>query len=215
MEQRARGLTLIEVLIALGIAAMLVAIAVPAVSSITRAQLRQKSGQLASGIRALYGQSAITGQSCRLAIDLENGSYQAECAKSAVRLSEEGERSRNGVREDSDAEVLLARAAKDRESLSDEDKERLDLMAKDTFAPSPEIPKTQLGTNVRFSKVWVSHQQERYTGGTAYLYFWPSGQTEAASIQLAQGDDLITLLVAPLTGRVRIVNGPADAPGER
>jgi general secretion pathway protein H len=212
---RARGLTLIEISIALGIAAMLVGISIPAISSITRAQLKAKSGQLASGIRALYGASAISGRSCRLAIDLEAGQYQAECAKATVRLSSDGERSRNGVREDSKDEELLARARKERESLSEEERARLDILQKSLFAPSNHIPPTRLGESVRFRQVWVSHQQERYTGGIAYLYFWPSGQTENASIQLAQGDDVFTLLVSPLTGRVRIVSGAADAPGER
>jgi general secretion pathway protein H len=212
---RARGLTLIEIIIALFIAGLLVAIAIPAVASITRAQLRQKSGQLAGGIRALYGKSAISGKSCRLAIDLDAQTYQAECAKGAVRLAADRERARNGVREVTREEEILARAGKDLESLSAEDRERIALLQQSAFAPAPEIPLTTLGGSVRFRRVWVSHQEEHYTAGTAYLYFWPTGQTENASIQLAQGDDLYTLLVSPLTGRVRIVAGAAVASGER
>jgi general secretion pathway protein H len=212
---RARGLTLIEISIALAIAALLVAVAIPAVASITRAQLRQKSGQLASGIRALHGHSAISGKSCRLAIDLDAQSYQSECAKGAVRLAADKERARNGVREGTRDEELLARAGKELDSLSTEDRERIALLQQSAFAPAPEIPLTTLGGAVRFRQVWVSHQEEHYTAGTAYLYFWPTGQTEGASIQLAQGDDLYTLLVSPLTGRVRIVAGAASAPGER
>jgi general secretion pathway protein H len=211
---RARGLTLIEISIALAIAALLVAISVPAISSITRAQLRQKSGQLSGGIRALYGQSAIAGKSCRLALDLDKSEYQAECARGSVRLSGEPETSGSGGRESSRDEELLARAKGDRSTLSDEDRVRLELLRKGAFAPSAEVPRTALGGSVRFRKVWVSHQQAGLTAGTAYLYFWPSGQTEAASIELAQGDDVTTLLVSPLTGRVRLVNGPAAAPGE-
>jgi general secretion pathway protein H len=208
---RARGLTLIEISIALAIAALLVAISVPAISSITRAQLRQKSGQLSGGIRALYGQSAIAGKSCRLAFDLDKSEYQAECARGSVRLAADADASGNGGRD----EELLARAKGDRSALSDEDRVRLELLRKGAFAPSAEVPRTTLGGSVRFRKVWVSHQQAGLTAGTAYLYFWPSGQTEAASIELAQGDDVTTLLVSPLTGRVRLVNGPAAAPGER
>lgn len=208
---RARGLTLIEISIALAIAALLVAISVPAISSITRAQLRQKSGQLSGGIRALYGQSAIAGKSCRLAFDLDKSEYQAECARGSVRLAADADASGSGGRD----EELLARAKGDRGALSDEDRVRLELLRKGAFAPSAEVPRTTLGGSVRFRKVWVSHQQAGLTAGTAYLYFWPSGQTEAASIELAQGDDVTTLLVSPLTGRVRLVNGPAAAPGER
>ena len=63
--------------------------------------------------------------------------------------------------------------------------------------------------------MWVSHQPERYVAGKAFLYFWPSGLTENAAIHLAQGDDVNTLLVSPLTGKVRIVSGRVDAEGEK
>ena len=129
-------------------------------------------------------------------------------------LSREGERARNGEREKTKEEELLE-DAKGKENLSDEEKTRLELARKNVFAPFREIPSTQLGTSVTFSGIWVQHQPERYTKGQAFLYFWPSGLTEAASIQLQQGDDVLTLLVSPLTGRVRIVNGAVDAPEQK
>src|ERR1700760_822308 len=94
----ARGMTLIEIGIALCVAGLMLAIAIPAVSSITRAQLRQRPGQLAGGIRALYGAAAIHGRTCRLVFDLDASAYWSECAKGNVRLEAEGERAQNGVR---------------------------------------------------------------------------------------------------------------------
>jgi len=61
----------------------------------------------------------------------------------------------------------------------------------------------------------VQHQPERYTTGKSFLYFWSSGLTEEASVHLAQGDDVYSLIVSPLTGRVRIVGDRVDAPGQR
>lgn len=212
---RARGLTLIEISIALAIAALLVAVSVPAISSVTRAQLRQRSGQLAGGLRALYGESAIGGRSCRLILDLDKAEYQAECARGAVRLAAAGAEGPAGDAQAREREQeLLSRARRTGETLSDEDRERLELLRRSAFAPSPAVPRTALGGQVRFRKVWVGHQPAPRTSGTAWLYFWPSGQTEPASIELSQGDDVVTLLVSPLTGRVRLVNGPAQAPGE-
>ncbi|MBS2024353.1 MAG: hypothetical protein JST92_18290 [Deltaproteobacteria bacterium] len=207
-------MTLIEISIALAIAGVMVAIAVPAINSITRAQLRQRAGQLAGGLRAMYGATALLGKSCRLAIDLDAGAYQSECAQRAVTLSKEGERSRNGEREKTQEEELLENA-KGREGLSDEDKTKLELAQKNAFTAYKEIPPTQLGSSVKFSSVWVQHQPEPYNKGIAYVYFWPSGLTEAASIQLEQGDDVMTLLVSPLTGRVRVITGAADAPEQK
>ena len=207
-------MTLIEICIAIGIAAGLVAIAIPAVSSITRAQLRQKSGQLAGGLRSLYGASALRSATCRLVFDLDEGSYQSECAKSTVRLSAEGEKSQNGHREESKDEVLLAE--KNQQGLSDQEKAKLELLQKSTFSPTPDVPKTLLGKDVHFVSVWAEHQPERYTTGQAFLYYWPSGIAESASIQLGQGDDsVMSLIVSPLTGRVQVMTGAHDATGEK
>lgn len=208
-----RGLTLIEVTIALAIAGMLVGLAIPAISNVTRAQLRAKAGQLAGGIRALYGSTAISGRSCRLVFDFEENEYWAECSKAAVRLDREGEKARNGVREQTKDEELAARA-KEREGLSEQDRTRLDLLQKSAFTPNAEVPKTKLGETVRLVDVWVQHQPERYTGGQAFLYFWPNGTSEAAAIHLGQGDDVYSLIVSPLTGKVRVVGDKVDAPGE-
>src|SRR5512137_1470545 len=151
---RARGMTLIEISIALGIAALMVAVAIPAVGNVTRAQLREKAGQLSGAIRSMYGATALAGRSCRLAFDLDAGSYQAECAKGTITLSREGERARNGQREASREEELLA-DSKGRESLSDEERTRLELLQKSSFAPSPDVTPTQLGSSVRFAGIWV------------------------------------------------------------
>ena len=212
---RARGMTLLEIGIALAIVAGLIALAVPTISSVARVQLRQRTGQLAGGVRSLYGASAVGGRSCRLVMDLDASAYWSECAQSAVRLASEGERARGGAREASREEELLATVAQRGDALSDEERTRAELARKSAFAPTGDIPKTALGSSVRFAAVWVSHQPERYVAGKAFLYFWPSGLTETASIQLAQGEDVNTLLVEPLTGKVRIASGRVDAEGQK
>ncbi len=205
-----RGMTLIEIGVTLGVIALMLSVAIPALSAVTRAQLRQKSGQLAGAIRSLYGAAAIAGHTCRLVFDLDAGAYWSECAKTNVRLSREGERSQNGARLASPEEDLPPR-----DSMSEEEREKLDLLKKSAFAPTTDVPKTELGGSVRFTDVWVQHQPERYTTGKSFLYFWSSGLTEEASIHVAQGDDVYSLIVAPLTGRVKIVADRVNAPGER
>ena len=207
-------MTLIEVGVALCVAGLMLAVAVPALSAVTRAQLRQKTGQLAGGVRALYGAAAIAGHSCRMVFDLDSNTYWSECAKGNVRLSREGEQSQNGARLATREEELLENA-RQREGLSEEDRERALLAEKSVFAPSSDIPRTELGTAVRFADVWVQHQPERYSTGRAYLYFWSSGLTEEAAIHLAQGDDVYSLIVSPLTGRVKVVADRVNAPSER
>jgi general secretion pathway protein H len=206
-------MTLIEIGVALCVAGLMLAVAIPAMSAVTRAQLRQKSGQLAGAIRSMYGAAAIAGHTCRLVLDLDDNSYWSECAKSNVRLSREGERSQNGARVTTREEELQQEAQ--RENLSDEEKERLALAQKSAFGASTDVPRTELGGTVKFTDVWVQHQQERYSSGKAFVYFWSSGLTEEASIHLAQGDDVFSLIVSPLTGKVKILGERADAPGQR
>jgi len=208
--RRQTGMTLIEIGVAMAVAALMLAVAIPAMSSVTRAQLRQKTGQLAGGIRALYGAAAIGGHTCRLVLDLDNNAYWSECAKPNVRLARDGERARGGARIADPDEDL-----RPRDAMSEEERTRLELRQKSAFSPSTDIPKTDLGGAVKFTDVWVQHQPERYTTGRAFLYFWSSGLTEEASLHLAQGDDVYSLLVSPLTGRVKIVADRVDAAGQR
>ena len=207
-------MTLIEIGVALCVAGLMLALAVPAISAVTRAQLRQKSGQLAGGVRSMYGAAAIGGHTCRIVFDIDANTYWSECAKGNVRLSREGEQSQNGARVATREEEMLAEAQQ-RDGMSEEDRERAALAQKSAFAASNDIPKTELGNAVRFADVWVQHQPERYSAGKAYLYFWSSGLTEEASIHLAQGDDVYSLIVAPLTGKVKILNDRVDAPGQK
>src|SRR5438477_6787214 len=210
--RRDSGMTLIEIGVALCVAGLMLAVAIPAISAVTRAQLRQKSGQLAGAIRSMYGAAAIAGHTCRLVLDLDAGAYWSECAKSNVRLSREGERSQNGARVATRDEELQQET---HDSLSDEEREKLALAEKSAFATSKEVPKTELGGSVKFTDVWVQHQPERYSSGKAFLYFWSSGLTEEASLHVAQGGDVFTLLVSPLTGRVKVIADREDAPGQR
>ena len=203
-------MTLVEIGIALAVAGLMLAVTVPALSAVTRAQLRQRTGQLAGGIRSLYGSAAMAGHTCRLVLDLDANAYWSECAKANVRLARDGERSQNGARVPDREESL-----EPREGMSEEDREKLEIARKSAFTVSGDIPKTDLGGSVKFTDVWVQHQPERYTTGKSFLYFWSSGLTEDASIHLAQGDDLYSLIVSPLTGRVKIVGNRVDAPGQR
>ena len=204
-------MTLIEVGVALAVAGIMMALAIPAMSAVTRAQLRQKTGQLAGGVRALYGAAAIAGHTCRLVFDLDANTYWSECAKTNVRLDKEGERSQNGARVATREEEL---EAADSKSMSAEEREKLELAQKGAFAPSKDIPRTELGSTVKFADVWVQHQHERYTSGKAYLYFWSGGLTEAASIHLAQSDDVYSVIVSPLTGKAKVVGSRVQAQGE-
>jgi general secretion pathway protein H len=79
----------------------------------------------------------------------------------------------------------------------------------------------RLADGIFFRQLEVQHEDSAATEGRVYLYFWPGGQTELAAIQIQKGegdvddDDIITITVAPLTGKTVIRGGPIDMPRPR
>ena len=72
-----------------------------------------------------------------------------------------------------------------------------------------------LQSGITFRTVQTGHDDAPVTSGRAYLYFWPSGMTERAAVQLhiGEGDNdspVLTLEVAPLTGKVTVKAGAVD-----
>jgi general secretion pathway protein H len=72
-----------------------------------------------------------------------------------------------------------------------------------------------LQNGITFRAVQTTHDDAPRTSGRAYLYFWPGGRTEQASIELRIGrseEDSRTLsvVVSPLTGKVVIQGGAVD-----
>jgi general secretion pathway protein H len=60
--------------------------------------------------------------------------------------------------------------------------------------------------------VWTRHQREPADKGVAYLYFFPQGFTEKAHVYVKQGDNVWTLAVSSLTGKVEIAGEALEVP---
>lgn len=71
-------------------------------------------------------------------------------------------------------------------------------------------PGRALESGISIRRVQTEHDSEPRTSGRAYLYFFPGGGTERASIQLQKGkseDGGVSILVNGLTGRSKIERG--------
>src|SRR5688572_21841897 len=84
-----RGFTLIEVSVALLVAGLLLAIALPAVQSVTATQLRKSAGQISGMAREAYARAAISGKPHRVVLDLDENTFWMEMASGAFVLSVE------------------------------------------------------------------------------------------------------------------------------
>ena len=85
-----RGLTLIEIMVALMIAAVLFSAVVMSIGSITGTKAKAATSELAGVIRSLYDTAALSGKTCRLVFELPEPRsegrtrYRAECAAGNV-----------------------------------------------------------------------------------------------------------------------------------
>lgn len=227
-RRAARGLTLIEIAIALVIAAVLFAAVVVSVGAITGSRARASAGELAGTIRALYDTAALTGKTCRLVFELpapkseEPVRYHAECAAKGVttsrdrdaalkedtRQAEEAAKARGG---DSRHNYRSENSAPSLQDLMSEEKERVESAARYSAYTTPEVTARELPDGVSLS-VWTRHQHETVESGLAYLYFFPQGYTEKALVFVRQGDNVWTLDISPLTGRVNIAAEALEIP---
>ena len=227
---RERGMTLIEVSISLGIAAVLFAAVTISIGAVTGAKAKASASELAGVIRSLYDTASLSGKTCRLVFELpgpkeDNGvtRYRAECAAGNVTTARDRDnllRDDNKARDDekhgrsadqrrnysrgSDGEPTL-------EELMAQEESRVDTAARFSEYTAEEIRPRELPSGVSVS-VWTLHQREPTDKGVAYLYFFPQGFTEKAQVYVRQGENVWTLVLSPLTGKVYISGEALEVP---
>ncbi|WP_194869002.1 prepilin-type N-terminal cleavage/methylation domain-containing protein [Myxococcus sp. AB025B] len=233
-RRQERGLTLIEISIAIIIVAMLFSAAVMGIGSLTGAKAKGAAGELAGTIRSLYDSAALRGKTCRLVFEIPEAKeekatrYHAECAESGVTTArdrdtalrdENSERDRarrsnrsgSGNGQERRSYVASAGETVSAQDLMEAEKQRVESQSRFSSFTSEEIPPRELPSDVRVS-VWTRQQREAVDSGVAYLYFFPQGYTEKAYVYLSQGDNIWTLDVSPLTGKVNIVGEALEVP---
>jgi general secretion pathway protein H len=235
LHRAQRGLTLIEISIAIIIVALLFSAAVMGIGSITGAKAKGTAGELAGTIRSLYDSAALRGKTCRLVFEIpdpkneeEPTRYHAECAESGVttardrdtalreenREREREERTRGTAAPGETRRNYLVSGGGDQPSakeLMEGEKARVESAARFSAYTSEEVPVRELPPDVRVS-VWTRQQREPVESGVAYLYFFPQGYTEKAYVYVRQGDNVWTLDVQPLTGKVQIEPEALEVP---
>lgn len=206
---RQQGFTLIEMIIVVAIIAVMAAAAIPAINAVSGANARATAGEIAGACRWLYDTAALRHQTCRLAFDMDHGQWWAECTKDRFYLSKEAERSHDGAADVEEDDDELARRFPD-----ERDAEKRRLLAKAKFGEfsDEQVRKKDLPSGARVTDVWAQHQRDPYSKGMAYVYFYPEGLAELAHIPVTDGDNYYTVVVSPLTGHAKVVNGKPEVP---
>ncbi|HXU63719.1 MAG TPA: prepilin-type N-terminal cleavage/methylation domain-containing protein [Polyangia bacterium] len=227
MARRApRGFTLVEVMVALMVVALMATIGVKGFRSLRKSDLREATAHLSGAIRYMFDRASITGKYQRLVLDLNDGQYWAEVSDDKFYApnqaeSESDQRKRETAEKEADDEQRK-KAEKQAQSFANSttsssttsfDLSKLEVGEfRPRHARFAAFKETALKPvrlkKLRIRSVYTPRMIEPITSGRAYLYFYPMGQTEPAIITLTDesGESIYSLVVHPITGRVRIYN---------
>ncbi|HEY4103206.1 MAG TPA: prepilin-type N-terminal cleavage/methylation domain-containing protein [Polyangiaceae bacterium] len=207
-----RGLTLVELLIVIALIAVLAGTVMMGPGLLEGSRMKSAATLIVSGVRLGLTRASTTGKPTRLAFDLESNKITLEEANTSVVLREHTKDGSSG-----------AQPATELEKKAHVDADRIlegPHPPRPSFKPVPGFvassgeagPARSLGNGVEFISVQTEHDDEPRTSGRAYLYFFPGGTTERASVQLKRkGDDTgLTVTVSGLTGRAKIERGRVD-----
>jgi general secretion pathway protein H len=222
-----RGMTLIEIVVALGVASVMFAAVVMGVGALTGARAKEASTELAGTIRALYDTAALSGRTCRLVFTLPEEKdedtgvkWRAECAKGGLTASAKRDDELKDAREKKKDKVasddkrfrpMTSDDAPTLQQLQEQEKQRVEDQAKYSDFSSEEVTVKTLPPEVKI-EVWTAKQREPTRTGEAYLYFFPQGYTERAQVWVKQGENTWTLTISPLTGKTKIHNEDLQVP---
>ena len=218
----ARGFTLIEMMIALAIVALITVVTVRGLHSYAKTDLRATATRMAGSIRYLFDRASTTGRVHRLVLDFDNGKYWAEVSDDQFIMGagKETEESRKKEAEKIAKEEEAKREAADKEAFFGASQ------IPSRYLPKPFTPKRakfdafretavkpiSLKSGVFMADIYTPRLVKPLTEGKGYVYFFPMGMTEAAVIHLSDGKETFyTLIVHPLTGRVSVKNSFVEA----
>lgn len=217
-RSRARGMTLIEILICMALIALVLSAVMLGSGSLSSSKLRHTSTMVTGAIRVAFARATSTSKTIRLVMDFENAEIWLEEGDQAHVVQSKDASGTGG-----------AAAATEAEKTAQEESGRIlkgpmpakthfkEIDAMGMVASDPGKGHKKLDTNIKFRRVQTQHDPEERKEGRAYLYFWPGGQTERASIQFRIGENdepekAVSLIVAPLTGRVTVKTGAVEMP---
>jgi general secretion pathway protein H len=212
-RQRARGFTLVEVLLVVALMAIMSAMVVSGSGMLSGTRMRSAGALIMSSVRVAMTRANSIGRPVRLVFDLDAGRMMMEETRGRMlRVTNHDEGAKAGAQAATEAEQLAAEYA--REIVQGPRAPEAMFSPVASFSADADDPALgrELGKDIRFVQVQTEHDAEPRVEGRAYLYFWPGGGTERAAIQITRpGDHMgLTVLVSALTGRAKLERGRVE-----
>ncbi|MEM7160341.1 MAG: hypothetical protein AAF799_46315 [Myxococcota bacterium] len=231
-----RGLTIIEIMIVIGVLALMVGMVIVGFGAGRNAEVSRATNQVANMIRYGFDKARVTGDYYRLLIDLEKNTVSLQQGDDRMYLPATD---RDGKILEIDQSTIEDQAARDKraedaynQSIQSEvyagdggDDEGFDPYAVQRKAVPRRRPPLfesfddenslsalkkpiELPEGVKIIYVRTADDLEPITEGEASLFFFPRGRTQQAYIQIEDKEieARYTIKVQPLTGRVTIID---------
>ena len=217
-------MTLLEILVVMVIIAVVVVGVIGGTGQLGGARLKHAATAISGAVKVAYTRATATSKSLRLVFDFEQNAMWLEEGDAPMLVQAKDLSGSGGADPATEAEKLaLAEGA---------DILQGPKVARPHFHPIAGISMTadevsvdkegvpaggkgpiKLPRGITFREIQTGHDDVPRDKGRAYLYFWPGGLTERASIQIRIGEstddgDTLSLVLAPLTGKVTAKNGP-------
>jgi general secretion pathway protein H len=204
-------------MIVLVIVALMTVLAVVGLRSFANTDLRNTASRMAGAIRYLFDRASTTGKVHRLVLDFDNRKYWAEVTDDTFIMAagKETEESRQKLAEKIAKEEEARRRAEEREATFGN-------QIPSRYLPKPFVPKRAkfaavgemavkpitVKASVLLDDIYTPRLDRPIAEGRGYLYFFPLGMTEAATIHLSdqKRETFYSLVVHPLNGRVSVKN---------
>jgi general secretion pathway protein H len=217
-KQRQRGLTLIEVVIAIALVAVLTGSMLFGRNMLVGSRMKAAATLIVSSVRFGLTRANTTGKPARLVLDFDKKQVSIEESSTSLMLREKGKDPSAGAMPASSAE---AKVRAESERIVEGPRAARPSFSKLTGVSGAIEELSQgrpLGEGVELVQVRTEHDEQEVTEGRAYIYFWPGGTTERAIVQLKKAGDkeaALTVVLSPLTGRAKIEKGAVDFPEPR
>lgn len=211
-------MTLIEVLIVLAIVALVMGAVVIGSGQMASSRLRHSSTMIVGAIRVGFSRASATSKSVRLVFDFGENAIWLEEGDQPMLVQSKDTSGTGGAAASTMAEkAALEESSRILKGPTPPKPAFTEIDAMGVAASTPGKGHKALERGIKLREVQTQHDADPRKDGRAYLYFWPGGQTERASIQLKIGDsdderDAVTLIVSPLTGKVAVKDGAVEVP---
>lgn len=212
-RQRARGFTLVEVLLVVALMAIMSAMVVSGSGMLSGTRMRSAGALIMSSVRMAMSRSNAIGRPVRLVFDIDAGRLMMEETRGRMlRVTKHDEGAKAGAQAATEAEQIAAEYARD--IIQGPRAPEAVFTPVPSFGSDGDDPAQgrELGKDIRFVQVQTEHDADARVEGRAYLYFWPGGGTERAAIQITRPGDHVglTVLISALTGRAKLERGRVE-----